>query len=155
MYPGFELSANQNRVLRQSSALDYYGWRPLPALGSTRVAIAYLHTWGLHPHTWCAHAYTTQAWNLFKYHSRDYCYKSIKLVFNLHFHSRNETDSFLPSLLDLLLYWIALHQFLYLKHQHLGWSLKCSMFVILITTIHQTRWVLQFSLKCHSNNMFL
>ena len=40
-----ESSANQNRLLRHPRALGS-GWGPFLALGSSRLAIAYLNTWG-------------------------------------------------------------------------------------------------------------
>ena len=59
-----ESPANQNRVLRNPSrhprALSS-GWGPFSALGSSRLAIAYLITWGSPtPLRWSAHTLTTQ-----------------------------------------------------------------------------------------------
>ena len=57
-----ESSANQNRVLRHPRAFGYGGGR-FSALGSSRLAIAYLDTWRPPtpppPTTWSAHTLTT------------------------------------------------------------------------------------------------
>ena len=53
-------SSTRNPKLRQPIRIEYYvtrkhpralgyGWRPFSALGSIRLAIAYLNTWGLQP----------------------------------------------------------------------------------------------------------
>ena len=52
-----EWSANQNRALRHPRCLGS-GGGPFSALGSSRLAIAYLNTWGPPP-TWSAHSSTT------------------------------------------------------------------------------------------------
>ena len=53
------------------------------------------------------------------------------------------------------LYWIALHLFHYLMYNPIWWSLKCSIFVIMINMIHEKRWLLKIILKLEKNIIFL